>query len=578
MDLYALQFWSYTCCLMVTLSVFFLALCRPPSKEQKLVLVISFITLSIMFGYWGSVSARIVSPDLLIFTLRIEYLGACSVFVLLLLLSSLLFNITLPKSLIACQVVTSVIMTAIAITFDKHTLFFKSYHVEFINGVTVLVREYGIFNLLYVVLIFAYMLIVGGLCVVVQVKGAKRDRTVSRYLFVAIFTPCLCYVLERLLNMQSFRLVPFGLMITSVSTLLLITLAHFSDMPEMAKEVIFDSLDDAVITIDNTLHLMQSNNKASALFPFIKKMLPGDRIAGLDGDFEALFAPLFDRPDKFPIDYWNGGAIYQPNIKPIFNKRGKLQGSILWLKDVTNERNYAKKLERDVTLQTNRILDMQNQMIISFAKLVENRDAVTGKHLERTRSYVLVIGMMLLKNDNYTDIIDYQWVETLSKVAPLHDIGKVSIADGILNKPGRLTPEEFDMMKKHTVYGAQILETTLKNCVDDAYYRMACEVARSHHERWDGKGYPDGLAGEQIPLSARVMAVADVFDALVTRRPYKPPFDVNAAFQMIKEESGSHFDPLVVKAFFDTKDMIIKIADELRDDDDEADIDELEPI
>lgn len=578
MDFYALQYWSYTGCLLVTLAVFFLALCRPPSKEQKLVLVISFITLVIMFGYWGSVSARIVSPDLLIFTLKIEYLGACSIFVLLLLLSSLLFNITLPKSLIALQVITSILLTAVAVTFDKHTLFFKSYHVEFIGGASVMIREYGIFNLLYVIFMLLYTLILGGLCVVAQIKGSKRDRVVSHFLFLAMVTPCLLYLIERTLNMQVFRLVPFGLMITSVSTFFLITLAHFSDMPDVAKEVIFDSLDDAVITVDNTLHLMQSNNKAELLFPFIKKIMPGDRIDGHDSDFESLFAPIFDRPEKFPLDYWNGGIIYQPNIKPIFNRRGKLQGSILWLKDVTNERNYAKKLERDVTLQTNRILDMQNQMIISFAKLVENRDAITGKHLERTRSYVLVIGMMLLKNDHYTETIDYQWVETLSKVAPLHDIGKVSIADGILNKPGRLTREEFDMMKKHTVYGAQILETTLKNCVDDEYYRMACEVARSHHERWDGKGYPDGLAGEQIPLSARVMAVADVFDALVTRRPYKPPYEIERAFQMIQEESGSHFDPLVVKALFDTKDMIIKIADELRDDDDEDILDELEPI
>ncbi len=347
-------------------------------------------------------------------------------------------------------------------------------------------------------------------------------------------------------------------------------------MREIAKDVIFDSIDDALVIVDNTLHLMQCNKKAVSLFEFLGKLGSGERINGQDLEFEALFAPLFERSEKFPVDYWNNGTIFQPIIKPLFNRKGKLQGSILWLKDVTNERNYAKKLERDVNLQTNRILDMQNQMIISFAKLVENRDAVTGKHLERTRSYVLVIGMMLLKNDEYTETINYQWVETLSKVAPLHDIGKVAIADGILNKPGKLTPEEFDMMKKHTVYGAQILETTLKNCVDDAYYRMACEVARSHHERWDGRGYPDGLAGEQIPLSARIMAVADVFDALVTRRPYKPPFDTETAFQLIQEESASHFDPLVVKAFLDTKDMVIKIAEELRDDDD--DLGELESL
>ena len=551
---------------MIFVSIFF----------GKYMSFINFFTFIIMFGYWGSVSAPIVSPDLLLFVIKIEYLGACNIFVLLTLLSARLLNRKLPKPLVAVQLATALLLTLAAVTLDKHHLFYRSYNIARINGVSVVLRNHGFFSRLYLLMMLFYTIAFTALLVYIEIKGSKRDRKIGAFLYVAIITPCLAFFIERMLDLQSLKLIPFGLLITSICTFFLITVAHFGDMPEIAKEVVFDSLDDALITVDNTLHLMQYNKKAGAVFEFLKKLFPGDRLDGLNSEFETLFAPVFDRVDKFPVDYWSGGTIYLPNIKPIFNRKGKLQGSILWLKDVTNERNYAKKLERDVTLQTNRILDMQNQMIISFAKLVENRDSVTGKHLERTRSYVLVIGMMLLKNDSYTDTIDYQWVETLSKVAPLHDIGKVSIADGILNKPGKLTAEEFDMMKKHTVYGAQILETTLKNCVDDAYYRMACEVARSHHERWDGKGYPDGLAGEQIPLSARVMAVADVFDALVTRRPYKPPFELEKAFQMIKEESGSHFDPLIVKAFFDTKDMIAKIAEELRDDDD--DLDELETL
>ena len=577
MELYALHYWSYSLCLLITAAVFLLAVVRPPSQEQKLVLVITFFIFVIMFGYWGSVNGKIVSPDLLIFVTKIEYVGTCNIFAVLTLLLVRLFNIKMPRRLLRAQVALSLLLTLVAVTFDKHRLFFSSYHVELLHNESVLVKSYGAFHTVYIALLVLYAAFFAAVMVRIMAKGSRHDKTMAAYLFIPVLLLSLSLVLERLGDMRRFSAVPFALMLSSISIFFLLTLAHFGDIPDIAKEVVYDSIDDALVTVDSSLHLLQYNKKAAALFPFLAGMSIGDHISGRNGDFESVFSPVFGRTDAFPVDYRESGEIYQPLIRPVFAKdSGRQQASILWLKNVTDERSYSKKLERDVTVQTNRILDMQNQMIIGFAKLVENRDMVTGKHLERTRSYVLVIGMMLLKNGQYADLIDYRWVDTLSKVAPLHDVGKVSIPDGILNKPARLTPDEFDMMKKHTVYGARILETTLKNCVDDEYYRMAMEVARSHHERWDGKGYPDGLSGEQIPLSARVMAVADVFDALVTQRPYKPPFPLEQAFKMIEEDSGSHFDPVVVRAFLDTKDTVTKIAEELKDDADE--LDELQSI
>lgn len=575
MGLYALQYWSYFICLFITVVVFFLAIKRPPSQEQKLVLVITVFTFVTMLGYCGAISRPTASQDLLIFVTKLEYIGTCNIFMALSLLFAHLFNVKLPKPAVTGQHIVCLFITFVAAFFDKHSLFFSAYQVAPIHGVNVLVKSYGIFHTIYLVLIALYLAYFIFIALQVVRKGSKHDKKVVTVLFFPCFLLCLSFWAERLYTLQSVSFVPLGLLLSSCAMFFLLTIVHFGDIPDIAKEVVFDSLDDALITIDNSQHLIQYNKKAALLFPFLESVHIGERIVGKDNAFEVVFSPSFNRAEKFPVDYWARGVIFQPIIRPIYDDKSRQQGSILWLKDVTSERNYTKKLERDVSMQTSRILDMQNQMIISFAKLVENRDTVTGKHLERTRSYVLVIGMMLLKNKQYADSIDYQWVDTLSKVAPLHDIGKVSIPDGILNKPGRLTHDEFEMMKKHTVYGAHILETTLKNCVDDEYYHMAMEVARSHHERWDGKGYPDGLAGENIPLSARVMAVADVFDALITIRPYKPAFELEQAFQMIREESGTHFDPVVVDAFFDTKDMVIKISEELKDDDD---LDELQTI
>jgi energy-coupling factor transport system substrate-specific component len=182
--------------------------------------------------------------------------------------------------------------------------------------------------------------------------------------------------------------------------------------------------------------------------------------------------------------------------------------------------------------------------------MVENRDENTGGHVRRTAAYAELIAKQLQMDGKEKDEIDDAFVATIAVAAPLHDIGKINISDVILNKPAKLTDEEFAEMKKHTLYGRDMLLRASKNLGETAYLKMAKEIAYSHHEWWDGsRGYPERLKGKDIPLSARIMAVADVFDALVSERPYKKAFSVDKAFQIITEESGTHFDPEVVDAF-----------------------------
>jgi energy-coupling factor transport system substrate-specific component len=165
-----------------------------------------------------------------------------------------------------------------------------------------------------------------------------------------------------------------------------------------------------------------------------------------------------------------------------------------------------------------------------------------------------------LKRDGKEPEIDDAFVSTIAVAAPLHDIGKINISDVILNKPGKLTDEEFAEMKKHTVYGRDMLVRASKNLGETAYLKMAKEIAYSHHEWWDGsRGYPERLKGKDIPLSARIMAVADVYDALVSVRPYKKAFSVDEAFRIITEESGTHFDPEVVDAFVKNRETVEQI-------------------
>ena len=216
----------------------------------------------------------------------------------------------------------------------------------------------------------------------------------------------------------------------------------------------------------------------------------------------------------------------------------------------------------DVQYKTEMISKMQNGLIMVLADMVENRDKCTGDHIKKTAAYVELIGRKLMEKGLFTEYISDEYIEYLRDSAPLHDIGKISISDLILNKDGKLTDEEFEIMKSHTTSGRRVIEQVREKVPDSGYLRMAANMANYHHERWDGTGYPEGLKGDQIPLSARIMTIADVFDALVSKRSYKKSFTFEQAMKMIEEGAGSHFDPVIAKVFIESADDVRKIADD----------------
>jgi HD-GYP domain-containing protein (c-di-GMP phosphodiesterase class II) len=192
-------------------------------------------------------------------------------------------------------------------------------------------------------------------------------------------------------------------------------------------------------------------------------------------------------------------------------------------------------------------------MISGLASFVENRDMDTGGHISRTSYYVKTLAMHAKNDGVYTDILSDHYINLLYLLAPMHDVGKILISDNILRKPAKLTVEEYDEMKKHAALGGTVVKEVLSGVTDEEYLNMATDIATYHHEWWDGTGYPNGLKEEEIPLCARIMAIADVFDALISERCYKEPIPANEAFKIIKEESGTHFDPKLVEVFLNHK-------------------------
>ena len=207
----------------------------------------------------------------------------------------------------------------------------------------------------------------------------------------------------------------------------------------------------------------------------------------------------------------------------------------------------------------------QHATIYALAKLAEQRDNETGRHLERVSEYCRVLAEGLREDGCYCETITDEWIDVLVRSAPLHDIGKVGIPDAILLKPGKLTPDEWEVMKRHSTIGADTLRSVIGSATHQPFLQMSLEIAWCHHEKWDGSGYPRGLRGVDIPLAARILAMADVYDALTNERPYKRAWSHDEALRWIAQGSGSHFDPRLVDAFTKRVEHVDAIRERLAD-------------
>jgi putative two-component system response regulator len=241
----------------------------------------------------------------------------------------------------------------------------------------------------------------------------------------------------------------------------------------------------------------------------------------------------------------------------------QLRSALDAVTSATNQRNSR----RDATggLSIHDVAHAHDVTVTALTKVAEFRDTETGEHLVRMRSYAQVVAEELARSGPYADEIDQQFLDDLYRASPLHDIGKVGVSDAILLKPGPLTPDEFESMKQHTTIGANILDHVAFGAPGVSFLRMAAAVARFHHERFDGTGYPVGLVGTANPLPARIVALADAFDAITSARPYKEPVPLAVGRDIVERDSGSHFDPVVVEAFLRRYETVVTVHRQIQD-------------
>lgn len=331
--------------------------------------------------------------------------------------------------------------------------------------------------------------------------------------------------------------------------------------------ILFDTIISSIVILDEEGCVLNLNSAAEKIYQYNWEEMVGQdyntlfRVSKKQDRFEKIKALIDDGEGKYIKSETarrrkDGQNIYTYAVySAIRNSEGNILAYSLVEKDLTERIHLERKLRESFE----ELKETQSAAIIGFAKLTEYRDKDTGSHLERIREYTRIMALTLRSLPQYEHYITDEYLEDLTLSSILHDVGKVGIEDKILLKPGVLTPEEFDAIKRHVVLGGEALSVVDQKLKKKSFLTMGKEIARYHHERWDGKGYPEGRRGEEIPLSARIVAIADVYDALMSKRPYKEAFSHEEAVAIIADERGKQFDPDIVDAFLKNNQVFERI-------------------
>lgn len=506
-----------------------------PSVPQSLILLFIISTLVNLTGYLFEMKAD--TMETAIQAVKFSYLGKPFISLSMFLFVMHYCKIKLPNPVTILLTLFHIGISGLVFTCEHHKLFYTSISFTTEGLFPHLVLGHGSFYMLYLLLMAVYTVLIPIVCIhTYRRTGNPAEHRQLLYLFSMIIVAATGLILFLSGVTHGYDTTVLSYVIASILFLLALFRHNLFDTLTLAKDYVIDNLSDGLIVLDNSDNLIYNNLPAKRLYPELK-----------DRQYEAFITDLKNHcrnQQKLSCD----DKVYDISCRSILHKETNL-GTMYLLTDVTDSYNYTERLHEEVARKTKELVRIQHSIIASFASMVEARDGVTGLHIKRTSAYVSIIARAMQESGVYTELLDDHEISMIIDAAPLHDIGKISVPDAILTKPGKLTDEEFEIIKRHPSSGAQIIDESLSNLEDPEYLEVAKKMALYHHEKWDGSGYPYGLSGYDIPLCARIMAIADVYDALRSRRSYKDAFSKEKALSIIEESSGSHFDPAVVAVF-----------------------------
>ena len=505
------------------------------------------------FGYLQLLHAKTLEGALLANT--ITYIGGCFIPFLMLLCVCRICHFRQKNWMVVIELLCCVGAFLIVSTSGKNKLNYREVWLDTSGNYTRLMKVYGPCHNFYAIGMVIFVL----LTYVVIVWNYRKKREVSYITALGLAAICsvdiLAYFAESLLK-TPVKLMPFAYLITEMGLFWLVSRIKKYDISAVLSDYYSKSKEYGFVLIDSKLHYMGSNEVAEKWAPCLSELHVDREIREGQSVFIKNVRTIIEsgKQDEFFLPYED--RIIKHSVKFFYNRKGTARiGYYVEMVDDTERQDHLKmveeyneKLEREVKKKTRSLVKMQNDIILSMADTVEDRDSNTGGHIRRTSECVRIFAEGLQKDTVYAKKGE-AFFESVIKAAPLHDFGKIAVDDAILRKPGKFTPEEYEIMKTHPEKGALIVVKILHSSDDKQFRKIAENVAHYHHEKWDGTGYPKGLSGEDIPLEARIMALADVFDALVSKRCYKEKYSFDKAFSIIEESLGKHFDAELGKIF-----------------------------
>lgn len=495
---------------------------------------------------------------------KIHYIGGCFMPMLYFFTFCGVARIELKKSVTFPLLIIQIALYGIVCTIGYSDLYYVNPQLIINNGAGCLVKDYGPLHFLYPLSMGLYLVA----SVTIAVMSGLKKKTVNRkevfdMLICAAFA-VLCYFIQRIAHWQ-IDIMPVSYMILMLGAVVPIYHSNLFTVEEN-KNIVQEQLNKVgFVNFNRKMEYMGCNSFATGIFEELVNCEVGKPIKECSGKLREIIDGIsqFDRNMSDDTDSQHshskfrtfkiGERCFETEIHTINNFRSKCVGYTIEFRDETEHNRiieltsqYNETLTKEVNEKTQRIRNIQQKTILGMAQMVESRDMSTGGHIKRTSDVVKIFADKLLSSDvGFSE----DFLNMVIRSAPMHDLGKIGVDDSILCKKGKFTDEEYEQMKKHAGIGGKMVRDILTGVEEDEFVRIAENVAHYHHEKINGKGYPEGLCGEQIPVEARIMALADVFDALVSKRCYKEAFTYDKAFSIIKEDSGSHFDPMLAGIF-----------------------------
>ncbi len=530
-------------------------------KNRKIDTYFASFSLMVMTNCFGRYLLA-VSPNLemALWANYFLYIGACFCPALLIVILSQLCEIEMPTWLTSTIFTYATIVLCFVFTIGKADIYYKNVHLAYRDGYYYLIKVYGPLHSLFPIYMVVCMLIMLYFVVYAIRKRKRMSRRTVMSIALLSGGTMLLYFLERVTRSQ-ISYISIGYFFAICLMLNLFERIHIYDMTTNIALSVERMGENGYIILDHKFRYVNASVLARKLFPEIERDWQVDKPVPDTNSY--LFREV--------IVWLMQGASHSKTItvdemffevtitEIVYNTNERCAGYLLEIRDRTDENKYINIIEhynsdlkREVERQVEDISHIKDMMVLGMADMVESRDNSTGGHIKRTSKVVKIFTNRLKIYGKEFGLTD-DFVRMIVKAAPMHDLGKISVNDRILCKQGKFTPEEFEEMKKHAAEGARIVGAILRGVENEDFVRVATNVAHYHHEKWNGKGYPTGLSGVEIPIEARIMALADVFDALVSRRCYKDAYSYDKAFEVIEQSLGGQFDPRLGKIFLECR-------------------------